>query len=303
MRNTLNKNFQDVLGQFETVMATKDIENMKSTFISPTIDFLVWLESKGICEIKRLDNNPEITIEYLEYIYLRPNKRTGNPLSASMKTKLRYALTVLLEELVNLGILKKAFVTSKRTKNEYVGRNPFTPEEIKQLYTACETKLERMIMNLGYSFGMRRTEIQRLNHGDVNYSKGFVIIKKGKFSKRREVFNPDNILNEMRDYLISDRQNLLVKKNNFMEESFLVNSRGKRLKGAYANSLFKAVLERSEVNREGSLHDLRASIISHLLEAGMPMEKVQEFAGHSVIDTVHVYAMQRKMSKNFKNVA
>jgi site-specific recombinase XerD len=102
---------------------------------------------------------------------------------------------------------------------------------------------------------------------------------------------------------MNQRQSILVDNGKFIEESFLVNTLGNRMTGNYIAKRFKAILKRSGINRDGSLHCLRATVITQLVEAGMPIEKVQEFSGHVCVDTVHVYAMKRKMKDNLKMVA
>lgn len=302
MRESLSNKNQDILNQYEITIQNKEIENKNSVFINPAVDFLLWVEQRGIFDIKELDKDPQLIVDYIDYLKIRPNKKTGNPLSKSMVVKLRYAVAVFVEDLYKQKVLKKNYYSRKRVKNEYIGRTPFTHEEIKQLYDACTTKLERMIIHLAYSFGMRRSEIIKLNHDEVEFDKGYLVVRKGKKFKRREVFNPDKILADLKDYLITDRQEELVNSGMYLQESFLVNSKGKRIDKGNLAVKFKAILNRSDVQRGGSLHDLRASIISHLLEAGMAMDKVQKFAGHSNIDTVHLYAMKRKLYQNL-NIA
>ncbi|PLX01112.1 MAG: hypothetical protein C0594_14415 [Marinilabiliales bacterium] len=48
------------------------------------------------------------------------------------------------------------------------------------------------------------------------------------------------------------------------------------------------------VNKKITLHSLRHSIATHLIDNGATIEFVQEFLGHSEIDTAHIYAKRRK---------
>jgi integrase/recombinase XerD len=304
MKKELNKNNQAVINQYKLVIGTRTVQNKNTVFINPAIEFLTWLEARGVNDITELANDPQLMIDYIEFLNVRPHKRTGNPLAPSTVVKFKYSVSIFLEELVNLKILKSAYYTHKRAKNEYIGRTPFTREEIELLYACCETKLEKMILHLGYSFGMRRGGIKNLTVADINFNKGYLVVRKGKYNKRREIFNPDNVLADLEDYLTTERQDVLVKRGTFHVEEFIVSDRhGTGVHGSFVNRRFKEILKRSGIERDGSLHDLRASIITHLLDAGMPMEKVQEFSGHTLVDTVHIYAMKRKMIDNLKMVA
>jgi integrase/recombinase XerD len=121
-------------------------------------------------------------------------------------------------------------------------------------------------------------------------------VKKGKYSKRREVPMCKKVIKDLKDYLYNERSNYL--KYQKVENSFLVNSRGMRMTGQNCYQLLKKIISRSNTNvfeeKQTSLHTLRHSIATHLLENGADIYFLKSFLGHSDIDTSHLYAIKRR---------
>lgn len=300
----LNKEYIGLLNDYRIEIQSRDYQNSESGYVKPVEQFLHWLMVRGISSIKQLEKDPQILLDYYDYVELeRVNQRTGELLSVSMKTKLLSAVSILIEELVKKDKLKSAYFSTKRAREEYQYREPFTREEIQQFYDNCKDETDKIVLHLAYSFGLRRGAIHRLNIDDIMYAKGYLVVRNAKNNKRREVFNPDNILNDLKNYITSERQEIIVKNGKFSEPAVILNNNGNRLSGDGIAERFKAILKRSGVEKYGTLHNLRTSIITHLTEAGMPMEKVQQFAGHTIIDTVQVYAKRRQINNNYKLVA
>jgi len=64
------------------------------------------------------------------------------------------------------------------------------------------------------------------------------------------------------------------------------------MKGDQCNTLLKEIISRSPLGVRGdiTLHHLRHSIATHLLQSGMSMEYVRDFLGHSFLETTQLYA-------------
>ena len=62
------------------------------------------------------------------------------------------------------------------------------------------------------------------------------------------------------------------------------------MKGDQCNSLLKQLAEKAAIAKEITLHHLRHSIATHLLQSGMSMEYVRDFLGHSFLETTQLYA-------------
>lgn len=79
---------------------------------------------------------------------------------------------------------------------------------------------------------------------------------------------------------------------------FFLNNTGTRAGGEFLSKLLKALIERTQnpsiLRKEITLHCLRHSIATHLLDHGAAMEFVQEFLGHTTMDTSMLYSKRRK---------
>ena len=60
--------------------------------------------------------------------------------------------------------------------------------------------------------------------------------------------------------------------------------------GQSYNLLLKSLLVRAEITKEITLHSLRHSIATHLLESGLSIEKVRDFLGHKNLESTQIYA-------------
>ncbi len=74
------------------------------------------------------------------------------------------------------------------------------------------------------------------------------------------------------------------------DKAFMTDQKGNRMSGKSLNRLLKKILERTEIKKETTLHHLRHSIATHLLESGLGIESVRDFLGHGHLETTQIYA-------------
>ena len=72
-------------------------------------------------------------------------------------------------------------------------------------------------------------------------------------------------------------------------DAFMLNRTGTRMSGDSYNRRLKEIAARTAIRREISLHYLRHSIATHLLESGLPVEYVRDFLGHSHLEATQIY--------------
>jgi len=173
---------------------------------------------------------------------------------------------------------------------------PFSPkrhallqEEIQKLYAASEQPRDKAILGLFYACGLRRSEGVALNNRDIDYTNGKLIVREGKFDKRREIPLHPKIISHFREYRDSQRIQLIG--NTYSEDAaaFLINNYSLRMTGNAANDRVKYLAEKAELQKSISLHHLRHSVATHLKENGMKMEQIKEYLGHSSLDVTQGY--------------
>ena len=293
-----------VLEEFDTLIRSKNFATKgKGTYQSCVKEFLCWMQAQGINRIQKIDSST--MIDYYQYISTRPNQRKEGTLSESMINQHLFSLRMLFEYLLETEQISSTVLLPKNNQGTKKERNIISLKELTQLYKHCRTKKEKAILSIAYGCGLRRTEIHLLNTNDINLTAGILIVRKGKLLKRREIPISDKIIKDLKDYLVNERANYL-KESNRLEFSFFVNERGKRMTGDHLNKIVREIILRTKdqvlIQKQITLHCLRHSIATHLIDNGADIEFVQKFLGHSEINTSHIYARRRKRNINLFNL-
>jgi integrase/recombinase XerD len=100
---------------------------------------------------------------------------------------------------------------------------------------------------------------------------------------------PAAVAKELEAYWLQERCGYSAKKVKD-QEAFMLNRVGGRMSGAGYNDLFKALAGRAGLSPDITLHHLRHSIATHLLQSGMSLEYVRDFLGHYHLETTQLYA-------------
>jgi site-specific recombinase XerD len=288
------------LDSFEKMLVAKNYSRGKDCACPGTVrEFLFYLETKGIYDLAHV-KVAEI-IAYHAYLGERPNQRGDGALSDGYIRSKLYDLRIFFDHLIETKQLESSPARlPKFTFGEYKQREVVTTEEIKELYAACQTKRDKALLSLAYGCGLRRSEMIRLNHTDINLHKGILTVVNGKNGKSRIVPLSDKVIADIREYLIYERYKLLNPWSNHKdsEQAFFINNWGSRKQGLAMNNRLKHLIKRTGnkelLQKEITLHCLRHSIATHLLDKGMNITFVQKFLGHSLIDTAHLYSKRRK---------
>ena len=166
-------------------------------------------------------------------------------------------------------------------------------EEVKELYQVCETYKERAVLSMFYGCGLRRTEGEKLNLKDIHFRSNLLYVREGKGSKRRAVPLSEKVKEDLQNYLYKER---FIKSGNHIslsrdhgETAFITSATGRRTNGNSYNKILKTILERATIKKGITLHCLRHSIATHLLESGLSIEYVRDFLGHKHLESTQIY--------------
>lgn len=257
-------------------------------------EFLFALEKHGVFSVAFV--KPTHVQEHYDYISHRPNMRRPTVgLSASMITQHVYGLRVFFSWLEQLGALSLNPMTCLQFPKLYSPpRVALLLSAIEELYNHTETQLDRALLGLFYGCGLRRSEAASLDIRDVNWSGARVIVRHGKFNKRREVPLHSTIMKDLRSYYKEERPQLLWPTR--PTKAFLVNTCGDRLEGKRANVRIQQLAKLAEIEQDVSLHVLRHSIATHLLDRGMSLEQIRQFLGHGSLDVTERYVLGSQKS-------
>ena len=300
-----NESFEQLYKEFDLMIKTKNYSRGKSMMYQSCVrEFLFFIENTGIVSVQEI--NAASIISYYEYLRERPNQRREGGLSESMIRHHLYSLRLFFDYLLDTEqITASPARLPKFQIGLYKQRDIATVEEVECIYKACETKRDKAIIAVAYGCGLRRTEIEKLNTNDVLLHKGCLIVRDGKGGKSRTIPLADNVLGKLKEYLIYERHTYFKENHKEITWAFFINNTGRRMKGDKLNGRLKEIIERThnnELKRKGiTLHCLRHSIATHLIDNGADIEFVQQLLGHSEIDTVHLYSKRRRIKTNRQN--
>jgi len=266
-------------------------------------EFLHWMEQQGYTKIEKTTAN-QIT-NYYSYISERPSKKDGGILSQKTTHSHMRIIRDLFIMLQNESKIKinpcstLKFPYPRATEE----RTVLDQEEIKQLYKVSETAQEKAILSLAYGCGLRVGELTSCNIEDIRLREKILIVPKGKGNKRRVVPISSGVVKDLSDYYYNERETL-TKGRDFKpnESAFMLHSRGGRMRKGTYNKHLKILVERTQneaiKEKQITIHNLRHSIATHLLEQGIPVEQVRMFLGHSQLETTQIYThISRKQLK------
>lgn len=230
-------------------------------------------------------------LDHHEYLQQRPNLRRPGGLSEMMIGHHMYALRLFFDWLQELGVIEEHPMSALHfEKADSKAHEVLTREVITSLYESCETLKERAILHLYYGCGLRRNEGTSLNVSDVQFRHKMLYVREGKGGKSRAVPMTEKISEELKGYCHQERQSRPG------ELAFITNNRGMRTTGTSCNRVLKALQQRSGIEKGVSLHSLRHSIATHLLEGGLSVEYVRDFLGHSYLESTQRYTHIKNVS-------
>jgi integrase/recombinase XerD len=253
-------------------------------------EFLNWLEHQGRTEIEKLSSTD--IVHYYNYISERPSKKGGTLNSNTTKHHMRNIkhLLMMLQNENRITNNPYSSFNIKYPQEENTVRNILTQEEIKQLYQVTATAQERAILSLAYGCGLRVGELVACNIVDIRIREKIIIVPKGKGNKRRVIPMSTGVVKDVSDYYYNEREGII---KNHTEIAFMVHSRGQRMQKYTYNKYLRNIIERTESktikDKEITIHNLRHSIATHLLEQGISVEKVRLFLGHKQLETTQIY--------------
>lgn len=227
---------------------------------------------------------------FLEFLQTRPLKLRSGALSEMMISHYVYALKTFFswcEVTEQIDYNPISGMKFKRPKQNI--REPLTTEEMQQLFEATATLKQQTILHIFYSCGLRRSEGEALNINDVHFKNQLLYVREGKGAKRRVIPITERVSKDLEEYYLQERCSSTTKKM-IDENAFILNNIGNRMRGDGFIKLLKQITEKAALQKEITLHHLRHSIATHLLQSGMNMEYVRDFLGHSFLETTQIYA-------------
>jgi integrase/recombinase XerD len=262
-------------------------------------EFLHGLEERGVMQIERIE--PKHFREHYARMQQRSNQRDGGALNANTLNKHRQALITFAEYLRKSARQPLPWIELRAQPAEDRDLQVLSVEQVRMLFAMTSepydsamgdalAQRDRALLVIFYGCGLRRNEGMHLDVGDVDLDRKVVHVRKGKGHKERMV--PINAANArmLEEYLYEGRLKLLASRT---EGAFFISMRGMRQGDQSIALRLEGLQRRSDDARMRehpiSLHGLRHSIATHLLDSGMSLEKIARFLGHSSLESTQIY--------------
>jgi site-specific recombinase XerD len=161
-------------------------------------------------------------------------------------------------------------------------------EEVRQILATVRLPRYRVCLSTIYSCGLRLQEGTHLQVADLDSARMMIHVRHGKGAKDRYVPLPARTLQLLRDYWRTHRHPALLFPAEGREHLELAKATEPMSKSSVQDA-FRVSLKESGNNKRASVHTLRHSWATHLLEAGVNLRLIQEWLGHSSTATTSVY--------------
>jgi len=162
-------------------------------------------------------------------------------------------------------------------------------KEIKRILAMAPSLKARVMLSLAYGCGLRAGEVVRLKVGDIDSVQEIIRIVQGKGRKDRNVMLPSDILGLLRDWW-TERPTGQDQNVPTPERVLFPGYRGKHLSARQLSRLFLETARAAAISKPVTLHTLRHSFATHLLERGVDIRVIQALLGHSKLTTTARYA-------------
>lgn len=164
-----------------------------------------------------------------------------------------------------------------------------TLSEIEQLIAATKKLRYRVFLLLTYSLGLRLEEALSLQVRDIDAARKKVHIRRGKGHKDRLLPLPDLTLQALRVLWCKHRHPDLLFPNP-VGSAQTIQQATRHMDRGGAQSAMKAVVKDCGIKKKVSIHSLRHSFATHLLERGLSLRHIQHLLGHASPITTARYA-------------
>jgi len=228
--------------------------------------------------------------------YLHQTKFSRQYISAHINVINRYSEFLELTTKQKLTVGK--IIVEKEIKTEKV---IFTQSEIKQLFSSIDGHgpsdlFDRAMLSLYYGCGLRSKEGINLELKELDFNKGLLYVKPSKNYSSRYVPISQKVITDLKEYQEFARE--VINPNS---KYLLVGKIKPQVNGQFLNTRLKHLQEKANIHKKASLHSLRHSIATHLLQQGMELEYIGDFLGHKRLDSTQIYTHILEEWKNTEN--
>ncbi|HRY74579.1 MAG TPA: tyrosine-type recombinase/integrase, partial [Candidatus Dojkabacteria bacterium] len=252
----------------DLVLREMQTRNYSHRSIGTYIHQLNEIEKYYKCSIDEV--NSDQVKNFLQYSITERN------LSVSYINQVISAVKILQQD-----VLGKSWESIRIKRPRGIKRLPvvLSKEEIKSIIETTRNLKHRAILAVIYSAGLRIAEVISLLPSDIDSDRKQVRVQ-GKGNKYRYTLLSENTLNMLRMYWRAYRP---------VRYLFEGQKKGQPISRETIQKVFKESCKRAGVKKQATIHSLRHSFATHLLENGVNLKIIQGLLGHSSLRTTSIY--------------
>jgi integrase/recombinase XerD len=258
---------QEEIEEFKMWMEHKRYSSSTvSTYIKALSTFLRFMMPKNIEEI----NNDDMILFVNQYLI--PKK-----LSLSYQNQVVNAARLFFKTIRGSKIVTEQI---QRPRNNHKLPNVLSKEEIVQILSVIKNQKHKTMLSLIYACGLRRSELLNLKPEHVNSERHLLLIINGKGKKDRVVPISDKVIEMLRSYYKKYKPKVWLFEGQYPKT---------RYSEASLQKVLKIAISAAKIKKPVTLHWLRHSYATHILEAGTDLRYIQELLGHKNSKTTEIY--------------
>jgi site-specific recombinase XerD len=159
-------------------------------------------------------------------------------------------------------------------------------EEVKQLMTATTSVKYRTALSVAYGAGLRIGEVVNLKVTDIDSKRMLIRVEQGKGRKDRNAVLSPVLLKQLREWWrYANAKNLMLKGGWLFPGQQAID----HLSTRQLSRVFKSAVDAAGIRKGVSMHTLRHSFATHLLESNTDIRVIQVLLGHSKLETTVTY--------------
>jgi integrase/recombinase XerD len=252
--------------------------------------FQRWCADRGITRPSEVTK--PIVERYQRFLFLL-RKKSGQPLSAVTQHDRLTAVQSFFKYLA-----RQNFILSNPASDlelprvpQRLPRNILSIEEVERVIAQVDLEAtmglrDRAILETFYSTGVRRKELSKLGVFDVDFERGTVLIREGKWKKDRIVPIGERALQWIQKYLYEQRPRLVVEPD---PGNLFLGQFGEPLGTGWLTCRVSGLVHKAGLSKQGGCHLFRHTMATLMLEGGADVRFIQEMLGHANLQSTQIY--------------
>jgi integrase/recombinase XerD len=155
-----------------------------------------------------------------------------------------------------------------------------TKTEVLKILDSIQNSKHKLLISFLYASGLRVSEVLNLKVKDIDLENLTLIVREGKGKKDRMSIFSETLKTSILDF-IKDKE-----ANSYL---FLSNQTKGKIHTRTLQKIFSRALQKANIKKKATPHDLRHSFATHLLENGIDIRYIQSLLGHKNISTTTIY--------------